>query len=94
VKRFPPDWADNSHALALGAELKEEALSFHLILNAYWEPLTFEFPKPAGDDSWKRWIDTGLDWPNDIVPWKSAPAVSGNSYRAEARSAVMLIREH
>jgi isoamylase len=93
VKLFQPDWADNSHALALGAELKEEALSFHLILNAYWEPLTFELPKPAGDGSWKRWIDTGLDSPNDIVAWKSAPAVSGNSYRAEARSVVMLIRD-
>jgi len=90
VKPLRPDWSDNSHSVALGAELKAEGLCFHLILNAFWEPLTFELPKPEGDGSWKRWIDTALDSPNDIVPWKTAPAVSCDTYRVEARSVVML----
>jgi glycogen operon protein len=90
VKLFQPDWGDHSHSVALGAELKQEGLRFHLILNAYWEPLDFELPKLEGGDSWRRWIDTGLDSPKDIVPWQMAPAISDDTYRAEARSVVML----
>jgi isoamylase len=92
VKPFQADWGDSSHSVALGAELKREGLRFHLILNAFWEPLTFELPKPEGG-SWKRWIDTGLDSPNDIVAWKTAPAISGDTYRALARSVVMLFAD-
>jgi isoamylase len=74
----------------LGAELKQEGLRFHLILNAYWEPLEFELPK-VESGTWRRWIDTALDSPQDIVPWQTAPTVTGDIYRAEARSVVMLI---
>ena len=40
--------------------------------------------------AWRRWIDTALDSPHDIVPWQTAPTVPGDSYRVEARSVVML----
>ena len=33
-----------SHSLAFSAELPKEDAIFHLILNAYWEPLDFELP--------------------------------------------------
>jgi glycogen operon protein len=91
VKHLQPDWGDNSHCLALGAELKAEGLRFQFILNAFWEALPFELPKLEGGESWKRWVDTALDSPNDIVPWKQAQAISGDTYRAESRSVVMLI---
>jgi isoamylase len=90
VRLFQPDWGDSSHSVALGAELKKEGLRFHLILNAYWEALNFELPKLEGGASWGRWIDTALNSPNDIVPWQTAAAVSGDTYRVEARSVVML----
>jgi glycogen operon protein len=87
-----PDWHDNSHSLAFGAELPREQLRFHLLLNAYWQPLDFELPAlhQAGGNRWRRWIDTALDAPHDIVPWQTAPAVPGCTYRAAARSIVML----
>jgi glycogen operon protein len=69
-----------------------EKLLFHVILNAYWEPLDFELPQ-AGDrsqDAWRRWIDTSLDSPQDIVEWPSAPPVPGRTYRAGPRSVVVL----
>ena len=50
---------------------------FHLILNAYWEPLTFQLPSLASNNSWRRWIDTSLVAPDDIVPWEKAPPISG-----------------
>ena len=90
VKLYAPDWGDCSHSVALGAELRKEGLRFHLILNAYWEPLNFELPKLEGGRSWRRWIDTALDSPHDIVPWQTAPTVPDSTYRVEARSVVML----
>ena len=64
----------------------------HLILNAYWEPLDFELPPvdQTGGNPWRRWIDTALDAPHDIVLWQTAPAVPGCTYRVEARSVVVL----
>jgi glycogen operon protein len=89
VRLHQPDWGDHSHSVALGAELQKEGLFFHLILNAYWEPLDFELPNLEGG-TWRRWIDTALDSPDDIVPWEKAPHVKGNTYRVADRSVVML----
>jgi glycogen operon protein len=76
--------------VAFSAELRRERLLFHVILNAYWEPLDFELPRPESGASWRRWIDTALESPHDIVPWQTAPTVSSDSYRTEARSVAML----
>jgi isoamylase len=90
VKLNQPDWSDHSHSVALQAELQNEGLRFYLIMNAYWKPLEFELPVLPKGTEWRRWIDTGLDSPHDIVPWQTAPPVPGTAYRAEARSIVML----
>lgn len=89
VKLGEPDWGDGSHSVALGGELKREGLTFHLILNAFSEPLEFELP-PLENLKWRRWIDTALDSPNDIAPWEDACEVSGNTYMAADRSVIML----
>jgi glycogen operon protein len=89
VKLFQPDWSDPSHSVALGAELKGEGLRLHIILNAYWEPLTFELPV-LERGTWRRWIDTSLDSPEDIVSWDQAPPVNGSTYWVADRSVVML----
>ena len=89
VKLGQPDWGDNSLSVALNAQLRQEGLSFHIILNAYWQPLKFELP-PSEAGPWHRWIDTGLDSPDDIVPWEQAPLLESNAYRALDRSVVML----
>lgn len=93
VRLNEPDWGDDSHPIALRAQLPREGTQFYLILNAYWEPLEFELPPldtTDGPTSWRRWIDTALDSPDDIVAWRSAPMHAGTRYRAEARSVVML----
>jgi len=92
VKLFQPDWGDNSHSVALGAELAREGTRFHLILNGYWGALEFELP-PLANGPWRRWIDTFLPSPGDIVPWEEARPIEGHSYRAAARSVVMLIAD-
>lgn len=92
VRQNEPDWSDHSRSVAFTAALRNEALLFYFILNSYWEPLDFELPPAiqAAGNPWRRWIDTALATPNDIVPWEEAGAVSGLNYRAEARSAVVL----
>jgi isoamylase len=95
VRLGQPDWADHSHSLAFAAEFIQDGILVYLILNAYWELLEFELP-PVGEGgagAWRRWIDTSLDSPQDIVPWQSAPPLSGNSYRAAPRSVVVLFAE-
>jgi len=92
VRLNQPDWSDYSHSIAFTAELSNEAMLAHLIFNAYWEPLDFELPPVAGEgeNPWRRWIDTALPSPYDIVPWKEALPVLRSSYRAESRSVVVL----
>jgi glycogen operon protein len=95
VKIGQPDWSHDSHSLALEADLRREGFNVYVILNAYWEPLSFELPRVGGGEasSWRRWIDTALDSPSDIVPWQVAPSFSGQSYRATAHSVVLLYRD-
>jgi isoamylase len=92
VKLEQPDWSQHSHSLALTYEVHKERLLFHLISNAYWEPLDFELPPLVQEygPRWHRWIDTSLDSPDDIVEWQTAPSVPRSTYRAEARSVVVL----
>ncbi len=88
-----PDWNDHSHSLALTLALADESLLFHVIFNAYWEALEFELPSLGKPDErcWRRWIDTSLDSPDDIVEWQNAPAVKEPAYQAGARSVVVVI---
>ncbi len=94
VRLLEPDWSDQSHSVALSAMLPKERIQFHLILNSYWEPLDFELPKVAKGKPWRRWIDTALESPDDIIPWETAPVVPPCvPYRAQAHSVVMLIAD-
>jgi isoamylase len=92
VRLHQPDWRHSSHSVAFTARLTREQMLFHVILNAYWEPLEFELPPVAdgGNDPWRLWIDTFLDSPDDIVDWERAPSVPNLTYRTEPRSVVVL----
>jgi len=92
VKVGQPDWSQHSHSVALNGELRKERILFYMILNAYWEPLHFELtPVTNGSaNPWRRWIDTALDSPLDIVPWQTAPSIPVYTYPAEAHSVVVL----
>ena len=91
VKLNQPDWGENARSIAFSADLKNDNLTFYLVLNAYWEPLEFELP-PATSGPWLRWIDTSLPSPEDIVEWRAAPPVVGGTYPVGPRSVVMLYR--
>jgi isoamylase len=89
VKLGAPDWSDDSRCLAIGGFLPADGIQFHLILNAYWEPLEFELPVLTSG-KWQRWIDTALEAPHDIAGLNESPVVEGPTYRAMDRSVAML----
>jgi isoamylase len=91
VKLDWPDWSYHSHSLAFSVQGRRGR--FHLMLNAYWEPLEFELPPLPSDApaAWRRVIDTSLESPEDICPWTEAPVVETSTYEVQARSIVLLI---
>jgi glycogen operon protein len=91
VKLGQPDWSASSHSLAFTALVPSENFRIHVIINAYWEPLEFELPQASqANNPWRRWIDTSLDPPQDIVEGDAAPRVVTPVYRAMPRSVVAL----
>lgn len=95
VKLDQPDWGDNSHSIALTAELKNDGLLIHLMLNAYSQSLDFELPEINGSrkTSWRRWIDTSLDSPDDICDWQNATPVHNQNYHLESHSVAVLFTD-
>jgi glycogen operon protein len=85
-----PDLGPDSHSVALTLRVDEGALQ--LIFNAYWEALDFELPEPDVEcDGWRRIVDTSLPSPDDVALERAEAApVVATSYRAEARSIVVL----
>jgi isoamylase len=86
-----PDWTEHSHSLAFGFKSLHARYLFHVMLNAYWEPLTFELP--SGIDAatgWRRCIDTAAPPPDDARPWDTAPVIVQDRYVVQPRSLVLL----
>ena len=70
------------------------AAKTHVTFNGYWEPLDFELPAVGiRNGGWRRWIDTSVESPDDIVDWQKARPISRFSYRTEARSVVVLFAD-
>src|SRR5215467_12171190 len=92
IKLNQPDWSDHSHSVALSCDLPVDGMHVYLASNAYWESLNFELPRLQMSDGnpWRRWIDTSLETPADIVPWNEAPLVPGYTYAVGPRSVVVL----
>jgi isoamylase len=87
-----PDWSDHSHSLAFTLRSLRARFLLHGMLNAYWEPLTFELPPVPAErqQAWRRCIDTALESPNDICTWQTAPVVRQARYVVQPRSVVLL----
>ncbi|WP_447983161.1 glycogen debranching protein GlgX [Nitrospira sp. Nam74] len=90
IKLHEPDWSDHSHSLSVTIISFRGRFGMHLLVNAYWEPLTFELP-PAGPGLvWRRVIDTSLQSPSDICDVRQAPPIHGGTYLLQPRSVVLL----
>ena len=65
----------------------------HGMLNAYWEPLTFELPRVPDESQqrWRRCVDTALVSPEDFYTWEKAPSLAQTTYVVQPRSVVFLV---
>jgi isoamylase len=88
-----PDWSDQSHSLAVDLTSFAGHVRLHLMLNAYWEALRFQLPPatPEKPGAWRRWIDTSLTSPDDIVAWEHGPEIADASYVVQPRSIALLV---
>ena len=89
-----PDWGEHSHSLAFTLRSIKVRFLLHVMLNAYWGPLTFKLPPVPveSQQSWRRFIDTALASPDDIHPWDELPSVAQATYVVQPRSIVLLAR--
>jgi len=92
VRLNEPDRGHASHTLAATIRLPDGPSQLHLIVNAYWEPLTFEIPPPEHDGAgWRRIVDTSRDAPDDVRAWAEAAQVPDATCLVAARSVVVLL---
>ena len=86
----PADLGYTSHALAVSRQ-SLSGMHFFLMINAYWEALTFQVPSPGpGESGWRVWIDTSQPPPHDIHSWNDAPLLIGTTYVVGPRSVIVL----
>ena len=93
VKLNQPDWSADSRTIAMTMTSLKGRLMFHLMVNTFWEELKFEVPPITGssDTGWIRWIDTGLESPDDICTWDEAITVRETVWPVQPRSIVVLV---
>jgi isoamylase len=95
VRLNAPDWGDASHSLACTLWSMSRRSVIHLMMSAYWEPLSFELPDPPGGHTagWRRLIDTALGAPDDCTNPNEAAVIVSHHYTLQPRSLVLLFAE-
>lgn len=93
VKLNQPDWSSFSHSIAATIQTSKGGLLWHCMFNAYWQPLEFEVPPLTlfPEHSWRRWIDTSREPPEDICDWQRAGLYGSTIYTVPERSMAVLI---
>jgi glycogen operon protein len=93
IKLNQPDHGPNSRSVAFTVQGRHK--QFHIIFNAFWEPLRFELPPLLHNhgDRWCRLIDTYLPSPHDIGSPNEARRVPGDYYPVQPRSVVLLMAD-
>ena len=87
----PADEGLTSHSLAVARDSANGAVQFFLMINAYWEPLTFHTPlRDPGEHGWRLWIDTSQPSSHDIHNWDDAPLLTDPVYTVGPRAIVVL----
>ena len=94
VRLGSPDWANDSHSIALTLRSGRYGLPLwlHVMFNAYWDALDFDLPPTPATAvaGWQRWIDTSRESPEDIMDPPAAPRIPRTQYRVAPRSVAAL----
>ena len=87
------DGGYTSHALSISRTSPTGEVQFYVMVNAFWEPLTFTLPAAsiAAPRSWECWLDTSKPAPEDIHGLDSMPSVDGTTFTVGPRSIAALV---
>jgi glycogen operon protein len=85
-----PDFGTNSHSLAFTLRDPDGDDFLHVMLNAYWEKLSFEIPPLPLGKSWVQIVNTALPSPQDICNGEESPPIDSDQLALEPRSSVIL----
>ncbi|ACK72165.1 glycogen debranching enzyme GlgX [Gloeothece citriformis PCC 7424] len=91
AKLGEPDWSNYSRSLAFSLRHPEAGEYLHVMLNAYWKPISFELPIIGRGECWHCVIDTTMSLPDAMCDLEAAIPVQDKHYLVEARSCVVLI---
>ena len=86
-----PDWSEYSHSLAFTLHHPQAQERIHVMLNAYWQPLTFKLPSLSSSQKWHRILDTFLPSPEDFSDLATAVSIDSQEYFVQSRSCVVLM---
>ena len=92
LRLHSPGWDDPAAkvlAFTMGSFTDGEP-DIHVMLNM--DESDFEFDNPENRErTWHRFVDTSLPSPQDIMPLKKEPAISGPTYLVKSHSSVILV---
>ena len=86
-----PDWSEYSHSLAFTLHHPQAQEQIYVMLNAYWQPLTFKLPSLSPSQKWYRILDTFLPSPEDFTDLATALPINSQEYLVQPRSSVVLM---
>jgi glycogen operon protein len=89
VKLGQVSWEKNTHAFSFTLFNPDYGKALHVMINAYWQPLTFEVPELT-TEKWRLLIDTSNPSPDDFYSVKKDPIIQEQSYKLKGRSIVVL----
>ena len=93
VRLGAPDWEkEESMALAMYLRDERQRTRLYLMVNAEHREQRFELPVLGGGYLWRRFLDTGLEEPEDLLPLgQERLLMDQDEYPVAARSLVMLV---
>jgi glycogen operon protein len=86
-----PDWGEDSHSLAYELVQPDSREHLHVMLNAYWEALTFDLPVLSAGRQWHQLVDTALPDGQDFSELPSPLPGGEHQYHLGPRSSAVLI---
>ena len=94
VKLGQPDLSTSSHSIAFTLNYPRKNESIHVMINAFWQPLSFELPPLQRGIFWYRIVDTALPSPQDYQPTETAERIEKDLMLLAGRSVVILSASH
>ncbi|MCA9573011.1 MAG: glycogen debranching enzyme, partial [Myxococcales bacterium] len=93
VEPDSPDWSFGNRVLAYALTPSMDDVGIYVAFNAHTDTVEMTLPPPMRGQRWLRVIDTGRVSPRDIAEPRAAPAMDGEAYALEGRSALVCIED-